>query len=101
MCNCTYLTVLYLVSVRQKALQSPCCSSSTAGKADLQYQGLFCYLNVLLRTVSIKLFKELKNRRSDPTHLKLETLFFLSFTCCFVFFIKKSRSVQFSVQHFF
>lgn len=35
-CNCTYLTVLYLVSVRQRALQSLCCSSSTPGKADLQ-----------------------------------------------------------------
>lgn len=36
MCNCTYLTVLYLVSVRQKALRSLCSSSSTPGKADLQ-----------------------------------------------------------------
>lgn len=35
-CNCTYLTVLYLVSVRQRALQSLCCSSSTPGKAHLQ-----------------------------------------------------------------
>lgn len=47
-CNCTYLTVLYLVSVRQKALQSLCCSSSTPGKADLQSGSTkMCFVLVL------------------------------------------------------
>lgn len=108
-CNCTYLTVLYLVSVRQRALQSLCCSSSTPGKADLQSGSTkICFL--FKCSFKDSHYKAPCFLRAEEQALGSHTLgnafykkFYLLLCFCLLgfFFIKKSCRVQFYVQHFF